>query len=108
MDNSTTAPKALHTHHYIIIGSGPATRKVAIFAAHAELKPTMFEVWMANDIISGGQLTTTTDIKSEPGLRTATALAYFFRVYFFATAIEVDALVIAISALAYRLHFPEA
>ncbi|EOX90596.1 NADPH-dependent thioredoxin reductase A, putative [Theobroma cacao] len=39
-----------------IIGSGPAAHTAAIYTARAELKPILFEGWMANDIAPGGQL----------------------------------------------------
>lgn len=55
------------TERVIIIGSGPAAHTAAIYTARAELKPLMFEGFMAAGVAAGGQLTTTTEIENFPG-----------------------------------------
>ena len=56
-----------HIEETIIIGSGPAGHSAAVYAARAELKPLMFEGFMAGGVAAGGQLTTTTDVENYPG-----------------------------------------
>jgi len=51
----------------IIIGSWPAGHTAAIYTARANLKPLMFEGFMAWGVAAGGQLTTTTVIENFPG-----------------------------------------
>ncbi|MCF7835287.1 thioredoxin-disulfide reductase [Candidatus Gracilibacteria bacterium] len=51
----------------VIIGSGPAGHTAAIYAARANLKPLMFEGFLAGGVAAGGQLTTTTVIENFPG-----------------------------------------
>lgn len=49
-------------HRLIILGSGPAGYTAAIYAARANLQPTLF-----TGIAQGGQLMTTTDVDNWPG-----------------------------------------
>ncbi|GAB7363828.1 hypothetical protein MBLNU230_g4394t1 [Neophaeotheca triangularis] len=51
----------------VIVGSGPAGHTAAIYAARADLKPVMYEGFLALGIAAGGQLTTTDEVENFPG-----------------------------------------
>ena len=52
----------MNHHRLIILGSGPAGYSAAVYAARANLEPTLI-----TGIEQGGQLTTTTDVDNWPG-----------------------------------------
>ncbi|KAL9228146.1 hypothetical protein vseg_003757 [Gypsophila vaccaria] len=130
----TTKPAPLRTR-LCIIGSGPAAHTAAIYAGRAELKPILFEGWMANDIAAGGQLTTTSDVENFPGFpagitgmeitdkfrqqserfgakiitETVNRVDFGvrpFRVLSDETEVAADAVVVATGAVAKKLEFP--
>jgi thioredoxin reductase (NADPH) len=119
----------------VIIGSGPAAHTAAVYAARANLKPLLFEGFLAGGIAAGGQLTTTTEVENYPGfpegidgtelmnrmraqsvrfgteiltetVMTADLSRRPFRVKTDEREVTAEALIVATGATAKRLHVP--
>ncbi|KAJ8613752.1 hypothetical protein MRB53_036894 [Persea americana] len=75
----TTAGTARKMHSKIvIIGSGPAAHTAAIYAARADMKPVLYEGFLALGIAAGGQLTTTDEVENYPGFLNIRGLSSWY------------------------------
>ncbi|CAD6256721.1 unnamed protein product [Miscanthus lutarioriparius] len=106
-----SAPAAPLRTRVCIIGSGPAAHTAVIYAARADLKPVLFEGWMANGVAAGGQLTTTTVVENFPGFPAGIMGGDLMKrcrdqSQCFGTRILTETVIVATGAVARRLHFP--